>query len=76
MLALSKSLSQVKYLHRNINLTQNPPLKAGRKLNVRKTFSRSPGHLLNVLCAFNLSTVSREVRLLLLKKVCVKVGKR
>ena len=74
MLALSKLLSQVKYLHRN--LTQNPPLKAGRKLNVRKTFSRSPGRFLNVLCAFNLSTVSREVRLLLLKKVCVKVGKR
>ena len=33
------------------------PLGTGRKLNVRKTFSRRPGHLLNVLCTFNLRLV-------------------
>ena len=30
-----------------------------RKLNVHKTFRRSPGHLLNVSCTFNLRPVSR-----------------
>ena len=29
-----------------------------RKLNVHKTFRRHPGHLLNVLCTFNLRPVS------------------
>ena len=32
-------------------------LGTGRKLNVCKTFSRRPGHLLNVLCTFNLRLV-------------------
>ena len=35
------------------------PLDLGRKLNVHKTFRRQPGHLLNVLCMFNLRLASR-----------------
>ena len=34
------------------------PVDAGRKLNAHKTFRRRPGHLLNVLCTFNLHPVS------------------
>ena len=34
------------------------PVDAGRKFNVHKTFRRYPGHLLNVLCTFNLRPVS------------------
>ena len=34
------------------------PLDTGRKLNVHKTFRRRLGRLLNVLCTFNLRTVS------------------
>ena len=34
------------------------PVDTGRKLNVHKTFRRRPGHLLNVLCTFNLCPVS------------------
>ena len=34
------------------------PANTGRKLNVHKTFRRRPGRLLNVLCAFNLRSVS------------------
>ena len=41
----------------------NNPLDTGRKLNVQKTFRRSPGRLLNVLCTFNLCPVSRGNRL-------------
>ena len=35
------------------------PLDTGRNLNVHKTFRRRPGRLLNVLCSFNLRSVSR-----------------
>ena len=35
------------------------PLDIGRKLNVYKTFRRCPGRLLNVLCTFNLRSVSK-----------------
>ena len=35
----------------------NISVDTGRKLNVRKTFRRRPGHLLDVLCAFNLRPV-------------------
>ena len=35
------------------------PLDVRRKLNVPKTFKRSPGHLLNVLCTFSLRPVYR-----------------
>ena len=31
------------------------------KLNVHKTFRRCPGHFLNILCTFNLRSVSRGV---------------
>ena len=34
------------------------PIDTERKLNVHKTFRRRPGHLLNVLCTFNLRPVS------------------
>ena len=34
------------------------PVDTGRKLNVHKTFRRCPGRLLNVLCTFNLRSVS------------------
>ena len=34
------------------------PVDTGRKLNVHKTFRRCPGSLLNVLCSFNLRSVS------------------
>ena len=36
------------------------PVDTGRKLNVQKTFRRSVGRLLNVLCTFNLLPVSTE----------------
>ena len=39
--------------------TKNYPLGTGRKLNVHNTFRRRPGRLLNVLCTFNLRTVSK-----------------
>ena len=34
------------------------PLVTGRKLNVHNTFRRRPGRLLNVLCTFDLRSVS------------------
>ena len=34
------------------------PVDTGRKLNVRKTFRRRPGRLLNVLCTLNLRPAS------------------
>ena len=34
------------------------PVDTGRKLNVQKVFRKRPGHLLNVLCTFNLRPVS------------------
>ena len=34
------------------------PVGTGLKLNVHKTFRRRPGHLLNVLCMFNLRPAS------------------
>ena len=34
------------------------PVDTGRKLIVHKTFRRRPGHLLNVLCMFNLRPAS------------------
>ena len=37
-------------------------LDTWRKLNVPKTFERCHGHLLNVLCTFNVVSVSREGR--------------
>ena len=39
------------------------PADTGRKLNVHKTFRRSPGRLLNVLCRFNLRPVSMGMQL-------------
>ena len=37
------------------------PVDTGRKLNVHKTFRRRPGHILNVLCTFNLLLVSTGI---------------
>ena len=42
----------------------NVPVDTGRKLNVHKTFRRSPGCLLNVLYTFNLRLVSTGVSLI------------
>ena len=36
----------------------NYPVDTGRQLNIRKTFRRRPGRLLNILCTFNLRPVS------------------
>ena len=36
----------------------NCPVDTGGKLNVYKKFRRRPGRLLNVLCTFNLRSVS------------------
>ena len=38
------------------------PVETGRKLNVHKTIRRYPGHLLKVLCTFNLRPVSTGKR--------------
>ena len=40
------------------------PINPGFKSNVHKMFRRHPGHLLNVLCTFNLCPVSTEVKYL------------
>ena len=37
------------------------PVDTGRKLNVHKTFRRRPGRPLNVLCTFNVRTVSTRM---------------
>ena len=42
----------------NVNVKFASPVDTGRKLNVHKTFRRRPGRLLNVLCTFNLRSVS------------------
>ena len=39
----------------------NNPVDTGRKLNVQKTLRSCPGHLLNVLCTFNLRPVSTGI---------------
>ena len=39
-------------------IINNDPVETGRKLKVHNTFRRRPGHLLSVLCTFNLRTVS------------------
>ena len=38
------------------------PLDTGLKLNAHKTFRILPGHLLNVLCMFNLRPVPSGMR--------------
>ena len=52
------------------------PLDTGRKWNKHKTFRRYPWRLLNVLCRFNLHTVSRgyESKFLLFKSLMGKVN--
>ena len=42
----------------------------GRKLNVYKTFRRSPARLLNVLCKFNLRPVSTGTTVSQMTKTC------
>ena len=56
-------LNSQKYLERaSPDSSVNDPVHTGRKLNVRKTFTRRPGSLLNVLRTFKLHHVStREV---------------
>ena len=43
------------------NISIRVPLETGSKLNAHKTFRRGPGHLLNVLCTFNLRRVLKGV---------------
>ena len=45
-------------MHLKILLSHCFPVDTVRKLNVHKTFRGRPGHLLNVLCTFNLCPVS------------------
>ena len=42
----------------DVSLVLNYPVDIGRKLNVRKTFRRRPGRLLNILCTSSLRPVS------------------
>ena len=48
------------------------PVDIGRKLNVRKTFRRRPGRLLNVLCTFNLRPMSTGICSTLVKVIAFK----
>ena len=41
-----------------LRITSSNPVDTGRKLSVHKTFRGRPGRLLNVLCTFNLRSVS------------------
>ena len=54
------------FIRVRVNLRIQPnPVKTGRKLNVYKMFGRRPGRLLrllNVLCMFNLRSVSTGER--------------
>ena len=43
-------------------LIKHFPVDTGHKLSEHKTFRRRPGRLLNVLCPFNLRTVSTGSR--------------
>ena len=43
---------------KNDEIATRYPVDTGRELNAHKTFRRRPGRLLNVLCTFNLSSVS------------------
>ena len=45
------------------------PVDTGRKLNVHKMFRRFPGRLLNVICTFNLRSVSKELSIRILRKI-------
>ena len=44
--------------YQDISETRTNPVDTGHKFNVHKTFRRSLGRLLNVLCTFNLPPVS------------------
>ena len=60
-----------------ISRQQSLPLHTGRQLNVRKMFRRHSGRLLNVVCTFNLCSVSGGVQFLknnvysLNSKICI-----
>ena len=56
-----KSPHKKHFYNKTLPTTLKIPLDTGRKLNVHKTFRRSPGHLLNVLCTFNLRPVSTGI---------------
>ena len=59
--ALHISLIMVDYVKRALRNRQQITslIDTGRKLNVHKTIRKRPGRLLNVLCTFNLSPVSK-----------------
>ena len=52
------------------------PVDIGRKLNVHKTFMKTPGRLLDVLCPFNLRPVSTGIIMKELKKRKTTLKKR
>ena len=43
-------------------IADTSPVDTGRKLNVHKTLPRCPARLLNVLCMFNLRSVSTRIK--------------
>ena len=49
---------RVVHLQSRSRLKSEYSVDTGRKLNVHKTLRRRPGHLLKVLCTFNLRPVS------------------
>ena len=59
--ALHICLIMVDYVKRALRNRQQitSHVDTGRKLNVHKTIRKRPGHLLNVLCTFNLRPVSK-----------------
>ena len=56
-MSLPKSVGKPEKAHLTAYL-YSYPVDTGHNLNVHKTFRRRPGCLLNVLCTFNLRSVS------------------
>ena len=70
---------QVKCLVKIISLFTIILVDTGRKLNVRKTFRRRPGCLLNILCTFNVRPVSTRISNLFQTNIpllCPKIDKK
>ena len=70
---------QVKCLVKIISLFTIILVDTGRKLNVRKTFRRRPGCLLNVLCTFNVRPASTRISNLFQTNIpllCPKIDKK
>ena len=59
LISFSKYFSSTDSCDNSIVDTRISLVDTGRKLKVHKTFRRRPGRLLDVLCTFNLSPVSK-----------------